>query len=126
MEPHDSIRTEGRETLLGCQVMYEHIQVVTVAPQYGTVTVLVWICQDNTLAPTHRTCLTFHGLSVRRTAVSELGHFISSQLDHVHNGTTEQGLAPVTGIAGLGFQVCGDIDSDLRNPHCRRATGGVC
>ncbi|KAI0270925.1 hypothetical protein BGY98DRAFT_937287 [Russula aff. rugulosa BPL654] len=71
MEPHDSIRTEGRETLLGCQVMYEHIQVVTVAPQYGTVTVSAWRCQDNTLAPTHRTCPTFHGLSAHRTAVSE-------------------------------------------------------
>jgi hypothetical protein len=47
--PHASIRTEWCKTLLECHLMYEHI--VTVAPQYGTVTVSAWKARITPPAP---------------------------------------------------------------------------
>ena len=54
--------------------MYEGI--VTVALQYGTISE----SRDNSPGPAHGTYPTFRGLSVRWTAVSELGRFISSHV----------------------------------------------
>lgn len=112
-----------------CRVMYEHI--VTVALQCGTVAVSARRTGITPPAPppAHGTCPTFRGLSVRRTAVSELGRFISSQLDHVHNrsGAWQSVRGKVSGYcgAGWGFQVCSrDIDS--RDPYCPRATTRSC